>query len=311
MSTVKLVWDVIERMREDNSLPWEVRSRLEEIQWYEDYADGRDAPNGIVAANWNDIGEWKEGTRKLLPHGNIMSRLEKLFDHYGVKIEWSDQGTCCDQCYKFIQTEPDSYSWQPEFIVRDGYITCASCIAEDPEPFLQEKENDPSSCWPLDNIDPSDYGYVKLNHTLDGPADSDGDRSYETGWHRGQDDNPKTIAKNLRDKGCSRFIFVLDENSQFYSRWSAYLHEEEMDLVRKVKSKATDAKYSNQCTEVSYDEYVDAREGYTGWCVECKEFTRDCTEPDAIDLPCEVCNNDSVLGAETALIMGIIEVDEK
>jgi hypothetical protein len=48
----------------------------------------------------------------------------------------------------------------------------------------------------IDNIDPEDYGYVKYN----------GD-NYESGWHPGQTDNPRIIAKELSDRGVSRFLF--------------------------------------------------------------------------------------------------------
>lgn len=39
-------------------------------------------------------------------------------------------------------------------------------------------------------------------------------------------------------------------------------------------------------TEERYLEAVDAHEGY---CTECDDFTRDCTEPDAEDYDCAAC----------------------
>lgn len=62
-------------------------------------------------------------------------------------------------------------------------------------------------------------------------------------------------------------------------------------------------------TAVTMEDYIDATENYTGFCKECKEFTRDCTEPDAQDYDCPVCENNSVVGAEDALIMGLIDID--
>jgi hypothetical protein len=45
---------------------------------------------------------------------------------------------------------------------------------------------------------------------------------------------------------------------------------------------------------------------YIGYCRKCKKFTRECTEPDAEGYDCPICGEDSVIGAELALIMGEI-----
>lgn len=55
--------------------------------------------------------------------------------------------------------------------------------------------------------------------------------------------------------------------------------------------------------EVDYQEAVDS---YVGWCTECKEFTRDCTEPGAVKYDCPKCGQRTVMGAEQALLMGYI-----
>lgn len=61
---------------------------------------------------------------------------------------------------------------------------------------------------------------------------------------------------------------------------------------------------------VSVEEYDNACEDYQGWCPDCGEFTRDQTEPDADGYDCPACDGNNVVGAENALIMGLIEVDE-
>jgi len=55
--------------------------------------------------------------------------------------------------------------------------------------------------------------------------------------------------------------------------------------------------------EVDYQEAVDS---YTGWCKVCKEFTRGSTEPDAEGYDCEKCGEKEVVGAEQALLLGLI-----
>ncbi len=57
-------------------------------------------------------------------------------------------------------------------------------------------------------------------------------------------------------------------------------------------------------------DYIDAVNNYLGWCTNCKEFTRDSTEPDADGYDCPGCEQHTVLGAEQAMICMEIEVDE-
>lgn len=59
---------------------------------------------------------------------------------------------------------------------------------------------------------------------------------------------------------------------------------------------------------ISEEEYLEATDCYSGWCTECQEFTRDETEPDAENYLCPQCETNSVVGAENALIMGLIEI---
>lgn len=61
-----------------------------------------------------------------------------------------------------------------------------------------------------------------------------------------------------------------------------------------------------EVTEVEEVDYHEATESYTGWCTECREFTRECTEPDAEGYDCPQCRGRTVVGAEQALIMGLI-----
>ncbi len=53
-------------------------------------------------------------------------------------------------------------------------------------------------------------------------------------------------------------------------------------------------------------EYLEAVGSYQGYCTECKDFTRDCTEPDAEDYDCPECESNTVVGAEQALLLGLI-----
>lgn len=59
-------------------------------------------------------------------------------------------------------------------------------------------------------------------------------------------------------------------------------------------------------------QYWERRENYEGYCLNCKEFTRDSdTEPDAENYPCDQCGSDSVVGVETALLDNLFEIVEE
>ena len=54
-------------------------------------------------------------------------------------------------------------------------------------------------------------------------------------------------------------------------------------------------------------EYADANDEHMGYCPDCEDFTRECTEPDARQYKCPVCESRHVVGAEEALVMGLID----
>lgn len=65
---------------------------------------------------------------------------------------------------------------------------------------------------------------------------------------------------------------------------------------------------SANCT---IDEYEMHREEYDGFCTQCGAWTREGdTEPDARDYPCPECECNTCIGAEEALIAGLIEIDD-
>jgi len=58
--------------------------------------------------------------------------------------------------------------------------------------------------------------------------------------------------------------------------------------------------------KVTFEEFAEARDNYQGYCLECKEFTRDCTEPDAREYDCPVCEGNRVYGAEELIYLGLV-----
>jgi len=59
---------------------------------------------------------------------------------------------------------------------------------------------------------------------------------------------------------------------------------------------------------VTLADYTEATDLYQGFCTTCEDFTREQTEPDACNYDCPICENETVYGAEEALMMGFFDL---
>ncbi len=89
----------------------------ENVEWSEDYVEpGYDKPRkGIVFANWN----------------GFPRDLDRILERAGYSVEWSDEWSTCEDCYRAFRTEPDGYGWQPVYSW-DGEcsLVCRDCLQE-------------------------------------------------------------------------------------------------------------------------------------------------------------------------------------
>jgi hypothetical protein len=178
--------------------------------WYEDYANNDTCgEKGILSGDWN----------------NVSRPVQNLLERAGYTLDWCDAVCSCGGCGKAIQTQPSHYGWKPEYVVSDGDILCESCVEEDPEDMLEELRGNPNKALTLDSIDLNDHGYVRV------------ERDFEHGWHPGQDDSPKAIAKTLRERGIEDFIFSLDDVGQFDARFSVWVKREDAPAAADVEGK--------------------------------------------------------------------------
>jgi hypothetical protein len=177
-------------------------SEIENMNYASEYAEpGYTNPSkGILFANWN-----------YFPSG-----IDTLLENYGYAIEWSDEWATCGNCGKAVRTSPDSYSYQPSYSLQDGDITCADCLTEDAESYLETLEDNPSTALNMPAINPADYGYIKVE---------DG---FQNGLHSGMNDNPKAIYARLKDR-YARLLFQIDEQSQFYIGFAVWRKAEEQE----------------------------------------------------------------------------------
>lgn len=174
------------------------QEHIDYIQWVPEYAkaEGMDNPKrGILLGNWNEFS------------GRATDLLEKA----GYDIQWEDEWTTCSNCGRLLQTSPDSYGWQPNYIMTDCEILCFEC-ADIPE-YLRSIEDNPDHCC-FRVIDPEEYGYVRISEPFE----------FENGWHHGQNDNPHEILKRLHEEGHGRVLFRAPYTGQFdisFETWEA------------------------------------------------------------------------------------------
>ena len=201
------------------------QSRIEAVQFHlGGYAEPgySDSKSGVIAlGNWNTVDKWnKKGTKRVGKPDVTMVLFSDVLAALDVKLEWSDEWGACYECGGLVRTKPDSYSWKQSYYEDENGFLCHNCAPKYAEDILKELEGKEEHCLTLSTIDPEKFGYVKLLDDL------------EHGWHPGQDADPKVIARNLREQGVGRFLFVLDSTGQFDLSFSTWVHESEVDKLK-------------------------------------------------------------------------------
>lgn len=122
---------------------------------------------------------------------------------------FNDEYTTCSDCGYVIRTSPTSYSWTPDFIIRDGEILCSNCSKNRIEEIIEEdycnNDNMAITCFEIEDLE-------KIGYTLI-------DEEYENGWY-GVTDNPKEIMKELHEE-YEDVIFIINSTQQFTTYFSA------------------------------------------------------------------------------------------
>jgi len=170
------------------------------IQLYFGYVEPGYDDKPVALGNWN----------------NIPGKVAKALEFMGYEIEWEDEWTSCGYCGKLVRTSPNSYGWSQYWaIIGECDLLCGNCIKDDPYDYLEQLENNPKSCITID-LDLEELGYTKWE---------DG---FENGLYEHMNDNPTEILKDLLIRyPDGKFIFNLDEPSQFYIGFSVWKKVEE------------------------------------------------------------------------------------
>ena len=209
---------------------------VQEVMLFNGYAEPGYPDGPVALGNWNDISHYDKETGKFIVDDDIMPRLAKILEKLGYIIDWNDEYVRCEDCGLPFRCSPDSYYWQMSGVVNGCGAYCQECI--DPEEHLESLEGQKNSCNTLD-INPEDHGYLLICD------------DFKSGWHEGQDADPRLIAEILEKIGCERYLFNLDGQSQFYLDFSVWLHSDEA-------KKLGVAKHALQTNEVNGPSNSDA-----------------------------------------------------
>lgn len=203
-----------------------------------------------VLGNWNDKYEYLDDeTRKtnlnadqfgrVLVDGR-MGRLAEALQRIDVECEWLDEWDECRDCYRLIRTSANSYSFTLDAIwTMDGYI-CSDCAMKDIENSLIEGDfvwrvvegevEEPEVSHAVSFCSTSDLEAIGFKLWTGNPEGSK-DGRLESGWHPGQTATPSAAAEEIAEAlDCdAEIVFYLDEASQFYVGFSAWVRKSEGD----------------------------------------------------------------------------------
>jgi len=190
-----------------------------DVAYFEDGEDSRE-DYYFIFDGWDSHNKFVDFAGEVLNLSD--DELNGLEDVLDAHLVFSDEYTTCSDCHKVIRTSADSYHWQPDFYVGDGFIACSECFQSEPdyqEAYLEEKINDPSTANEvLTDAQLEGFGFKRYNEEL-----------YENGYHEGQTDDPKRVYLEIQevyDDGMD-VVFSIDEASQFYIKFSVWVREVE------------------------------------------------------------------------------------
>jgi hypothetical protein len=163
----------------------------------------------MICANWN-----KKKLSKILNWG------EKYFEGE-VEFGWDDEWIACGECYKAVRTIPTHYGWTPSYMwAGECDIICHNHYEDYAEDIIEYYKNETNKAVNLDF-----YPILKKNGFVCYSPD-EYCQKFETGWHRGQDDDPDKVAKDIEENlpGYD-YIFKIDSVGQFDVHWSVFLRK--------------------------------------------------------------------------------------
>lgn len=192
-----------------NLLEWADRNN-KYIDYYHGIAELGYTDKQMICSNWNPP-EMKK----------ISKWVESYFDD--LEIDWSDEWMSCSECGKAIRSQPDSYGWLPSYLwTSDCSICCVECFEDCQDDIIQEYTNQTNKA-----ITPEFYPILEKQGFICYSPD-EYCKCFETGFHPGQNDDPKKVAKEIKTELPNYdYIFKLDSAGQFDIQWSVFLRKQD------------------------------------------------------------------------------------
>lgn len=143
-------------------------------------------------------------------------RIWDQLEQQGVNFVWADEYTIDHERNKAWRTTANSYHWEPA-VVWDEH--CDIITPDD--------DWDRWRGWAIDSVErclTTEMVPELLSLLAADGFERVDERPFESGWHPGQDDDPRKVRDGLiREHGPHiDVIFTIAENSQFYTKWSAW-----------------------------------------------------------------------------------------
>ena len=162
-----------------------------------------DGGETVIIADWNNLPD------------KITSFIEDKTD---VICGFEDEYSICE-CGKLVSIQPGFYGDQGNFFLTDSELLCRQCTIENIGEVIDYVKNDSDKAvktWMIPAIEQERFTCLEKEGE-DCPI-------YETGYHYGQNDNPKDIAtwieSNLQNYD---YIFALTDVGQFDVHWTAFI----------------------------------------------------------------------------------------
>ncbi len=195
-----------------------------ELDWFNGYADPRrDSGKGVLTANWNhfprsaaaDSHRTEEGKTAQEFNWGKGRRFQDVLEAMGYNLEWNDQTSRCEHCSGCITEGPDYHGDSAHAaILGECDMVCEHCIRKDfAEEYLEGLEDNPRTAANIRGICLADHGYIEV------------ECGFESGWHPGQNDNPRTIYAELEKRGYSGIVFEISDAGQFHVGFCVWAKE--------------------------------------------------------------------------------------
>lgn len=178
----------------------------------------------IVLGDWNPKRYPRDDDEPLKKNETIGPRLARALERIGAETFWLDEWTRCDECYRAIRTEADSYRWKPSYAWQsECERVCRECLladigsAIDAGNYINNADN--AVTW-------TNLATLEQNGwTQWAPNDP---HEYQNGWHPGQDDDPRDVlATILADDPTAEVVFLISDVGQFDLRFVALTRDED------------------------------------------------------------------------------------